>query len=56
MANHVRIGIDVGGTNIEGIALDRDEEVTRLRIATLQHDYDGTVRAIVEVVGLPVAG
>ena len=50
MASHVRIGIDLGGTKIEGVALDRDEEVARLRIATPQHDYEGTVRAIVGVV------
>jgi fructokinase len=47
----VRIGIDLGGTKIEGLALDAGgEEVARLRIATPQHDYDGTVRAIVDVV------
>jgi fructokinase len=47
MASHIRIGIDVGGTKIEGVALDRDEELARLRIATPQHDYDATVQAIV---------
>jgi fructokinase len=55
MASQVRIGIDVGGTKIEGVALDaspglQNEEVARLRIATPQHDYDATVRAIVGVV------
>jgi fructokinase len=50
MASHVRIGIDLGGTKIEGIALDRDEEQARLRIPTPQHDYDATVQAIVSVV------
>jgi fructokinase len=50
MASHIRIGIDVGGTKIEGVALDRDEELARLRIATPQHDYDATVQAIVGMV------
>jgi fructokinase len=50
MASHVRIGIDLGGTKIEGVALDREEEVARLRIATPQHDYEATVRAIAGVV------
>ena len=50
MASHIRIGIDLGGTKIEGVALDRDEELARLRIATPQHDYDATVQAIVGVV------
>jgi fructokinase len=50
MASHVRIGIDLGGTKIEGVALDRDEEQARLRIPTPQHDYDATVQAIVNVV------
>jgi fructokinase len=50
MASQVRIGIDLGGTKIEGVALDRDEEQARLRIPTPQHDYDTTVQAIVSVV------
>jgi fructokinase len=51
MVNMVRIGIDLGGTKIEGLALDAaGEELARLRIATPQHDYDATVAAIVSVV------
>ncbi len=51
MAQRIRIGIDLGGTKIEGLALDRaGAEIARLRIATPQHDYAGTVRAIAEVV------
>jgi len=46
----VRIGIDVGGTKIEGLALDGSEEIARLRVATPQHDYAATVKAIAGVV------
>jgi fructokinase len=51
MRQRIRIGIDLGGTKIEGLALDgHGAEIARLRIATPQHDYAATVRAIVEVV------
>src|SRR5437868_4491004 len=51
MAEHVRIGIDLGGTKIEGLALDpAGAEIARLRIATPQHDYTATIEAIVDVV------
>ena len=51
MAEHVRIGIDLGGTKIEGLALDpAGEEIARLRIPTPQHDYAGTIKAIAGVV------
>jgi fructokinase len=51
MTERIRIGIDLGGTKIEGLALDqRGSEMARLRIATPQHDYAATVRAIAEVV------
>ena len=44
-----RIGIDLGGTKIEFIALERNgAELHRHRIATPRHDYEGTVRAIAE--------
>ena len=47
----VRIGIDLGGTKIEGLALDSaGAEIARLRVLTPKHDYDATVKAIVEVV------
>src|SRR5438105_4918559 len=46
---HVRIGVDLGGTKIEFIAIERDgRELHRHRIATPRHDYDGTVRAVAE--------
>ena len=49
----VRIGIDLGGTKIEFVALERDGgEVHRHRVATPREDYEGTVRAIKEGVEL----
>jgi len=43
----LRIGVDLGGTKIEFVALKRDgTELHRNRIATPRHEYDGTVRAI----------
>jgi len=51
MAGRVRIGIDLGGTKIEGLAMDEaGAELVRLRIPTPQHDYDATVAAIAGVV------
>ena len=51
MAARVRIGIDLGGTKIEGLALgDAGAEIARLRVVTPKHDYDATVKAVVEVV------
>ena len=45
--NSVRIGVDLGGTKIEFVALECDgTELHRHRIATPRFDYEGTVRAI----------
>ena len=46
----MRIGIDLGGTKIEGIALSGSEEIARMRIDTPRGDYDGTVAAVASVV------
>ena len=47
----MRIGIDLGGTKIEGIALDaQGRELRRIRVATPRGDYDGTITAIRELV------
>ena len=47
----MRIGIDLGGTKIEGLALDDSgAERARLRVATPRHDYAATVKTIAEVV------
>jgi fructokinase len=45
----VRIGIDLGGTKIEGIALDGSREVARLRVPTPRDDYGATLGAIASV-------
>jgi fructokinase len=50
-ASPIRIGVDLGGTKIEAIALDRAGAVRfRRRVATPSGDYGGTVRAIAELV------
>ena len=46
----IRIGIDVGGTKIEGVALDGSEEVARTRVETPRESYTGTLDAIVRLV------
>jgi fructokinase len=46
----MRIGIDLGGTKIEGIVLDdAGKERARLRVATPQGSYEATVRAVAAV-------
>jgi fructokinase len=47
----MRIGIDLGGTKIEGIVLDADgAERARLRVDTPEGAYEASVQAIVDVV------
>ena len=46
----IRIGIDLGGTKIEGIALEASREVARLRIDTPRDDYAATIAAIASIV------
>ncbi len=46
----MRIGIDLGGTKIAGIALDGSREIASVRVETPRDDYAGTVAAIVAVV------
>jgi fructokinase len=44
---HVRIGVDVGGTKLEIIAIDRGGvEVLRHRVPTPRGNYEGTIEAI----------
>lgn len=53
----MRIGIDLGGTKIEAIALDEQgAEHNRIRVATPRGDYDGTVSAIKGLVEQVEAG
>ena len=47
----MRIGIDLGGTKIEGIALDADGSTRlRRRIPAPRGDYDATLAAVVTLV------
>ena len=51
----MRIGIDLGGTKIEGLALaDDGRELARHRIAAPRGSYDETIRAVVDMVNLMV--
>lgn len=52
MEPSLRIGIDLGGSKTEAIALDRASgaELARRRVATERGAYDGTIRTIVELV------
>jgi len=45
-----RLGIDLGGTKIAALVLDgRGSVVWEQRVATPRHDYDATIRTIVEL-------
>jgi fructokinase len=47
----MRIGIDLGGTKIEALALSAEgRELQRIRIATPREDYGGTLEAITSLV------
>ena len=47
----MRIGVDVGGTKIEAIALDADGiELQRVRVATPKGDYAGTIATVAGLV------
>ena len=47
----MRIGVDLGGTKIEAVALaDDGRELARRRVATPAGDYAGTVRAVARLV------
>jgi fructokinase len=46
----MRIGIDLGGTKIEGIAIEGTTELRRLRIHAPRGDYDATIGAVCHVV------
>ena len=42
----MRIGVDLGGTKIEAIAIDGPNEVLRRRVATPRGDYAATIAAV----------
>ena len=47
MTQTIRLGLDLGGTKIEGIALDRGgSELARHRVPTPRGDYAATVEAL----------
>ena len=47
----MRIGLDLGGTKIEGIALgDKGEELLRHRVKTPQGDYTATLQSIISLI------
>ena len=46
----MRIGVDVGGTKIEAVALDGGDLIARLRVDTPRDDYDATLDAIVALI------
>ena len=53
----LRIGIDIGGTKIEALALNAaGREVFRRRIPTPRGDYDATIAAVVSLVAEAGAG
>jgi len=48
----MRIGIDLGGTKIEGIVLDKGGiERSRLRVSTPTGSYQDTLEAVIDVIG-----
>jgi len=47
---NLRIGIDLGGTKIEAIALDGEAELLRKRIAAPRGDYQATLAAVAALV------
>lgn len=51
-ANEIRLGIDLGGTKIEIVALDNGgTELLRRRVTTPRNDYAATVHAVAALVG-----
>ena len=47
----MRIGLDLGGTKIEGVALGDDgAQLARRRVATPRHDYAATLEAMAGLV------
>ena len=47
----MRIGVDVGGSKIEAVALDGTHEIARVRMETPRDDYAATLDVIARIVG-----
>ena len=48
--NELRIGVDLGGSKIEGVLLSSNaRELARYRVATPRNDYPATIAAIVDL-------
>ena len=47
----MRIGIDLGGTKIEGIAIEGNRELLRRRVLSPRGDYPATMTAVRDLVG-----
>jgi fructokinase len=51
MTEKIRIGVDLGGTKIEVLAIDRDgKELVRHRVPTPRHDYAGSIKLMADLV------
>jgi fructokinase len=51
VTEHIRIGIDLGGTKIEILAIDQDgKELVRHRVATPRGDYEGSIKLMADLV------
>jgi fructokinase len=48
--DELRIGIDLGGSKIEGVSMDSEgSELERYRVVTPRHDYNATIKSIVDL-------
>src|SRR6185312_13060021 len=52
----MRIGVDLGGTKIEAIALEGSREVARRRVPTPRGDYEATISTVSTLVSELGAG
>ena len=50
IGNRMKLGVDLGGTKIEGIAMDGSRERARVRVPTPREDYLATVAAVATLV------
>jgi fructokinase len=57
MMERIRIGIDLGGTKIEILAIDqKGQELYRRRVDTPRHDYAGSIRLMADLVAALESG